>query len=87
MTGRALLKGEMSATPVTRAFAVGGIPPRQIRVSAALLIDCPRHGRVDVSRCHRCPLLQGTLEGMGLIMLCGLPRVAQPSRIPSSVSG
>lgn len=76
----------MAADPGTRAFAVGGSPPLQVRVSAALLIDCPRHGRVDVSICYQCPLLQGTLEGMGLVMLCGFRSVVRPSGFASAAS-
>jgi hypothetical protein len=74
----------MGTTPEARAFGVGGMPPLKVRVSAGLQIDCPNHGRVDVSTCYRCPLLQGTLEGMGLIMLCGF-RLPE-SRMPSAVS-
>jgi hypothetical protein len=76
----------MGTAPDARAFGVGGIPPLQIHVSATLLIDCPRHGRVDVSTCYQCPLLQGTLEGMGLVMLCGFRSVARRSGFASAAS-
>lgn len=66
----------MSASTIFRAFAAEGVPPIQVQVSAALLVDCPKQGRVDVSVCYRCPLLQGTLDGMGLVMLCGFPRTS-----------
>jgi len=74
----------MSTRPMTRAFAVEGVPPLQVQVSAALLVDCPTRGPVDVSTCYRCPLLQGTLEGMGLVMLCGFRAVARSSRLTSA---
>jgi hypothetical protein len=64
----------MGSAPVGRALAVQGVPPLKIRVSAALLVDCPRNGRVDVSTCYQCHLLQGMLDGMGLVMLCGFRR-------------
>lgn len=47
------------------------LAPAHIRIAAGRELICPWHGRIDVERCRVCPLLQGTIDGPDVEILCG----------------
>jgi len=57
-----------------------GSAPRHLVVRHDGLVACPGGGVQPYGDCFACPALQGTLDGMGLVMLCGHGVTAPPLR-------
>ena len=58
--------------------------PAHVAIEAGMELNCPWHGRVDISRCRSCSFLQGTLDGPYPVVLCGFAHGA-PLRRPHRV--
>ena len=64
-----------------------GSAPRHLVVRDGGLVLCPGGGTQPYGDCFACPALQGTLEGMDLVMLCGHGVPAPPLRFAAVAMG